>query len=103
MKISYDKEADALCISLKAGRISKDIEISKNIFAGINSKGEVTQIQFLDLNASEKPWITVDALANLLHKSERTILRWIESSKIRAERVGKEYRINVEDIKDLVA
>ena len=81
MKISYDKEADALCISLKTDHILKDIEISKNIFAGLNSKGEVTQIQFLELNASEKHWITVDALATILHKSERTILRWIESKK----------------------
>jgi hypothetical protein len=32
MKISYDKKADAFSIELQEGRISKDVEIAKNVF-----------------------------------------------------------------------
>ena len=50
MKITFDKKADALAIVFKDGRVSKDEEISKNIFAGFDRAGELIEIQILDIS-----------------------------------------------------
>ena len=36
MKISFDKKADAFAIVFKEGRVSRDDEIAKNVFAGFD-------------------------------------------------------------------
>ena len=103
MKITFDKKADALAIVFKDGRVSKDEEISKNIFAGFDRAGELIEIQILDISKADKPWFTVEAAAKYINKSERTVLRWIESGKLKPKKVGREYRISPESLEKLVS
>ena len=103
MKITFDKKADALAIVFKVGRVSKDNEIAKNIFAGFDRGGELIEIQILDVSKADRPWFTVEAAAMYVNKSERTILRWIESGKLKPKKVGREYRITPEDLEKLAS
>ena len=103
MKISYDKKADAFSIELQEGRISKDVEIAKNVFAGFDREGNLLEIQLLEVSEMETPWLTLEAAAKYLNKSERTLLRWIRAGKIKPSKVGREYRLKAEDLKKLAS
>lgn len=103
MKINYDKEADALSIFFKKGRVSRDEEIAPNVFAGFSRKGDLIEIQILDISKEDNPWFTVESAAVYLGKSPRTILRWIQAGKISPKKVGKEYRISPEDLEDIAS
>ncbi len=102
MRIAYDGKADALSIILGKGRISRDEEISTNVFAGFDRKGNLIEIQLLEISKTEKPWLTLAAAAKILDISTRTLLRWIEAGKITPTKVGNEYRLDPEDLKKLV-
>ncbi|KKR79887.1 MAG: hypothetical protein UU24_C0001G0046 [Candidatus Nomurabacteria bacterium GW2011_GWA2_40_9] len=52
MKISYDKEADALNIVLKTGQVDKTVEISSEIFLDLDKKGNPLYLEII--GASEK-------------------------------------------------
>lgn len=101
MKLSYDKDADALTFVLCNEKVEKDREIVDNIFAGFSKSGELVEVQILDVSRSNKPWLTVDLASKILGKSERTILRWIEKGTLPAKKVGKEYRIDPEDVDEI--
>ena len=103
MKISYDKKADAFSIELQEGRISKDVEIAKNVFAGYDRDGNLLEIQLLEVSEMERPWLTLEAAAKYVGKSERTLLRWIRAGKIKPSKVGREYRLKAEDLKKLAS
>lgn len=103
MKISYDKKADAFSIVLQEGRVSKDVEIAKNVFAGFDRDGTLLEIQLLEVSEMETPWFTLEAAAKYLNKSERTLLRWIRAGKIKPSKVGREYRLKPEDLKKLAS
>ncbi len=103
MKISYDNKADAFCFILKKGRVSKDVEISDGVFAGFDRQGNLLEIQILDISKLENPWMTLEAAAKYLAVSQRTLLRWIQSGKIKPKKVGKEYRIKPEDLKKIAS
>lgn len=103
MKISYDKSADALTLIFKKDRIVEDRPISDDVFAGFSKSGELVEIQVLDISSSEKTFLTVDLVAKLLGKSERTILRWIEKGTLPAKKVGKEYHIDPEVVDELAS
>jgi excisionase family DNA binding protein len=103
MKLSYDKDADALTITFKKDKIVKDDEISENLFAGFTQSGALAQIQVLDISESDDAWLTVDLVAKILGKSERTILRWIEKGTLPAKKVGKEYKIKPEYVDELAS
>ncbi len=103
MKITYDKEADALSIVLKDGRISKDVEVAENAYAGFDRSGNLLEIQILEVSKHEHPWFTLEAAAKYLDVSERTLLRWIKSGKIKPAKVGREYRIKPTDLKKLAS
>ena len=103
MKISYDKKADAFSILLQEGRVSKDVEIAKNVFAGFDRTGNLLEIQLLEVSEMETPWFTLEAAAKHLNKSERTLLRWIRAGKIKPSKVGREYRLSPNDIKKLAS
>ncbi len=101
MKISYDKQADALAILLSEGRISRDVEISKNVYAGFDRKGKLLELQLLDVSKYEVPWFTLEAAAQYLGISVRTLLRWIKIKKLKPSKVGREYRIKPEELKKI--
>jgi len=103
MKINYDKEADALSIILRDGRISKDIEVAENTFAGFDRSGNLLEIQILEVSQHERPWFTLEAAAKYLDVSERTLLRWIKSGRIKPSKVGREYRIKPAELKKLAS
>ena len=103
MKISYDKKADALSIILNKGRISKDIEISENVFAGFDRSGQIVEVQFLEVSKTGRPWLTLEAAAKYLDKSERTLMRWIKAGKVKPKKVGREYRIDPRDLEKLAS
>jgi uncharacterized protein YuzE len=63
MKICYDKKADAFSIALQEGRISKDAEIAKNVFAGFDREGNLLEIQLLEVSEMETPWFSLEAAA----------------------------------------
>lgn len=52
MKISYDKEADALNIVLKTGSVDRTIELSSEIFLDLDKKGNPLYLEIL--GASER-------------------------------------------------
>jgi len=103
MKISYDKKADAMAIIVKDGRISRDMEITENVFAGFDRAGNLIEIQILNVSKNEHPWFTLDAAARYLDVSERTLLRWIKDGKLKPKKVGREYRIKPEELKKLAS
>jgi uncharacterized protein YuzE len=47
MKATYYKEADAMYISLKKGKVNKTRHISEWVLADINKKGEVLGVEIL--------------------------------------------------------
>jgi excisionase family DNA binding protein len=98
MKITLDKEAEALSIVFREDRVSCDKEITPNVFAGFAPSGELVEIQILEVSKTDHPWFTLEAAAKYLNKSERTILRWIESRKLNSKRVGREYRIKLDEL-----
>lgn len=103
MKITYDKQADAMAIILEEGRISKDVEVAENVFAGFDRSGKLIEIQILEVSRAEAPWFTLEAAAKYLGISERTLLRWIKSGKLRPSKVGREYRIKPSDLKKIAS
>ena len=103
MKISYDKEADAIAIILNEGRISKDVEVAENFYAGFDRSGKLIELQILDVSRQEVPWFTLEAAAKYLDISERTLLRWIKSGKMKPSKVGREYRIKPSDLKKVAS
>ncbi len=103
MKITYDKQADAMAIVLNDGRISKDVEVAENVYAGFDRKGALIEIQLLEVSKAEAPWFTLEAAAKYLHVSERTLLRWIKSGKLKPTKVGREYRIKPAELKKVAS
>lgn len=103
MKISYDKKADAFSFVFKEGRVSRDVEIAEGVFAGFDRSGSIIEIQILDVSKLENPWMTLEAAAKYLDVSQRTLLRWIQSGKLKPKKVGKEYRIKPEELKKVAS
>lgn len=50
MKISYDKEADALNIVLKTGPVDKTVEVSSEIFLDLDKKGNPLYLEILGVS-----------------------------------------------------
>ncbi len=50
MKISYDKEADALNIVLKSGPVDKTVEVSSEIFLDLDKKGQPLYLEILGVS-----------------------------------------------------
>lgn len=48
-------------------------------------------------------WLTVSEVAEELRVSVKTVLRWIRSRRLRAHRLGGQYRIHRPDLDDFVA
>jgi excisionase family DNA binding protein len=103
MKFSYDKDADAITLKFKNKVIVRDERIGDDIFAGFSIDGDLVEVQILDISESDKTWLTVDLVAKILGKSERTILRWIENGTLPAKKVGKEYHIDPEIVDELAS
>jgi excisionase family DNA binding protein len=103
MKISYDRKADAFSLVLNDGRISKDVELAEGVFAGFDRRGNLIEIQILDVSKNNQPWFTLEAAARHLDVSERTLLRWIKSGKLSPLKVGRQYRIKPEDLKKIAS
>jgi excisionase family DNA binding protein len=103
MKITYDKRADAMAIVLSEGRISRDVEVAQNVYAGFDRSGHLIEIQLLEVSKAEAPWFTLEAAAKYLDVSERTLLRWIKSGKLKPSKVGREYRIKPTDLKKIAS
>ena len=51
MKINYDKTANAVYIQIRKGKISKTVEVSKNVIHDTDSSGKILGIEIL--NASK--------------------------------------------------
>lgn len=52
MKISYDKEADALNIEFKTGPVDKTMELSPEVFLDLDKKGNPLYLEII--GASER-------------------------------------------------
>lgn len=48
MRVTYDKEADALYIGLKRGRIKKTIEKDESFLIDVDAKGDVVGFEILN-------------------------------------------------------
>ncbi len=103
LKIDFDKSADAVTLVFRSGKVSRDHQVAENVFAGFNKKGELIELQVLDLAESDEVWITVEAAAKILGKNERTLLRWIHSGKIQSKKIGREYRIPLDQIQEMAS
>jgi len=49
MKITYDKEASAVAITLRNGKVAKTVEISGDVIADFDKKGDVLGIEVLNV------------------------------------------------------
>ena len=47
MKATYDKEADAMHIRLKKGRVFKTLEVSRGVLVDVDKKGRALGIEML--------------------------------------------------------
>lgn len=47
MRITYDKTVDALNIALRAGAVSKTLEIAPEIFIDVDKKGRTLNIEII--------------------------------------------------------
>lgn len=47
MRITYDKTIDALNIALRAGAISKTLEVAPEIFVDVDTKGRTLNIEII--------------------------------------------------------
>lgn len=103
MKITYDKRADAMSLIFQDSKISRDMEIAPNVYAGFDRSGALIEIQILEVSEAEAPWFTLEAAAKYLDVSERTLLRWIKDGKLRPSKVGREYRIKPSDLKKIAS
>jgi len=54
MIIMYDKKSDAMTIQFIDGKISKDVEIAQNVFAGYSLEGNLVEIQFMDISSMDE-------------------------------------------------
>lgn len=52
MKITYDKEVDALNLTLRSGAVAKTLEIAPEIMVDLDKKGNTLNIEII--GASEK-------------------------------------------------
>ncbi len=65
MKITYDKIADAVYLTLKKGRVAKTVEVGEDFTVDRNRQGEVLGIEILnasrhlDARPSSNPLITI--------------------------------------------
>lgn len=98
MKISYDKRGDTLLIKFAEGKISRDTEIGPNTYAAYDRSGALMEIQILDVSEQECPWMTLEAAAVYLHKSTRTLERWIKAGKLKTKKIGREFHIDLKEI-----
>lgn len=48
MKITYDKEVDALYVYFKKGKIARTMEVGANFLADIDKKGNILGLEVLD-------------------------------------------------------
>lgn len=103
MRITFDKKADAISLVFREGRISKDVPISENVFAGYDRKGELIEVQILEASEMEQPWLSLEAAAKVIGKSSRTLLRWIEAGEIKPPKVGRDYRFSPQLVESLGA
>lgn len=51
MKATYDKEADAMYIRVKKGKVHKTLEISDVILADVDKKGQVLGLDLLFISS----------------------------------------------------
>ena len=47
MKITYDKEADAMYLSVSRGKVKKTIEVNSRVIVDIGEKGKVIGVELL--------------------------------------------------------
>ncbi len=52
MKITYDKEVDALNVSIRPGTVAKTMEVSPEVFLDVDKKGRILNLEIL--GAKEK-------------------------------------------------
>ena len=52
MKITYDKRADALNVSLRSGKVAKTLEVAPEIYVDVDKKGKTLSLEII--GASEK-------------------------------------------------
>ncbi len=64
MKITYDKEVDALYIYFKKGKVARTLKIGTNVITDVDKKGNVIGLEVLDAshyakNGNNEPRISV--------------------------------------------
>ena len=47
MKITYDKEADAMYLNISRGKVKKTVEVNPRVIVDIGEKGKVIGIELL--------------------------------------------------------
>lgn len=45
-----------------------------------------------------RPLLTVEEVADHCQKNEKTVRRWIKAGELKAARIGREYRVSLEDL-----
>ena len=50
MKITYDKEADAMYLSVARGKVKKTVEVNPRVIVDIGEKGKVIGVELLSVS-----------------------------------------------------
>ena len=82
MKITYDKEVDAVYIQLSVGQPEGVIEVADGINIDVSSDGKIVGIELL--NATEK--VSLESLLSYEISAE-TLREWAQSKEGEATRV----------------
>jgi len=54
-------------------------------------------------NMSEEKYYSINEVANMLNVAYLTVYRWIRSSKLKAYKAGKQYRISKSDLEKFIS
>ncbi|MEK7170576.1 MAG: DUF2283 domain-containing protein [Patescibacteria group bacterium] len=47
MKITYDKEVDALNVTVRSGRVAKTVEVAPEVLLDVNKNGNLLHVEVL--------------------------------------------------------
>jgi uncharacterized protein YuzE len=69
MKFEFDREADALYIRLKEGRVERTIELDRGVYADLDAEDRPLGLEFIALRAFDE-WMERYGTLNIPEKVE---------------------------------
>ncbi len=113
LRITYDKEADALAIDLADAEVEKTRNIAPGVEADFDSTGRVVAIEFIhptksydwDWSDFETPgrYYTLAEAAEISDISPGTFRHQIQRGVLRGKKIGHSWVVHIDDLHDYLA